>query len=182
MLTELQIKKLTRYFRVYDVDDDGRIGAADFERVLENVRMLHGLEDQSTSHRRLRNSFKRRWESLRISADVDDDGGVDLKEWLDYWARAIDAEDEYSEVVTALVSRLFELFDTDEDGQIGPDEYCNFFGVYGLSAGLARRTFSELDANGDGVISHQELMAHADEFYRGDDVDAPGNLLFGPYG
>jgi len=182
MLTELQTKKLTRYFRVYDVDDDGRIGPGDFERVLENVRMLHALAVDSTSYRRLRNSFGRRWESLRASADADDDGGVDLGEWLAYWGGAIRSDDEYAEVVTSLVSRLFELFDTDEDGRIGPDEYCNFYGVYGLRAALARQMFAELDGNGDGVISHEELMARADEFYRGDDADAPGNLLFGPYG
>lgn len=181
MLTELQTKKLTRYFRVYDVDDNGRIGPGDFERVLENVRVLHALDVDSTPYRRLRDGFTRRWESLRASADADDDGGVDLEEWLAYWGSAIRADDEYAEVVTSLVSRLFELFDTDEDGRIGPDEYCNFYGVYGLRAALARQMFAELDGNGDGVISHEELMARADEFYRGDDAEAPGNLLFGPY-
>jgi juvenile hormone diol kinase len=181
MLTDLQTKKLTRYFRVYDVDDDGRIEAADFERVLENVRMLHGLDDESSLHRRLRAGFRRRWESLRAFADANDDGSVNLDEWLEYWAGALHGDGEYADVVTSLVSRLFELFDTDEDGDIGPDEYCNFFGVYGLSASLARETFRELDGDDDGVISREELMEHVEEFYRGDNPGAPGNLLFGPY-
>jgi len=42
MLTDLQTKKLTRYFQVYDIDDDGAIEASDFERIVENVRVLHG--------------------------------------------------------------------------------------------------------------------------------------------
>jgi Ca2+-binding EF-hand superfamily protein len=181
MLTELQTKKLARYFQVYDVDDDGRIGPGDFERVLENIRILHGLDEGSADHEALRRSFIRRWEALRASADIDDDGGVDLPEWLRYWAAAISEEDEYEEVVTALVSRLFEAFDTDEDGRLGPDEYCNFFAVYGLSADLARSMFARLDVNGDGTISHDELVEHAHAFYRGDDPSAAGNLLFGPY-
>jgi Ca2+-binding EF-hand superfamily protein len=181
MLTELQTKKLTRYFRVYDVDDDGRIGAGDFERVLENVRMLHGLDERSPDQDALRRSFTRRWESLRASADTDDDGGVDISEWLRYWGAVISQDEEYEEVVTALVARLFEAFDTDEDGRLGPDEYCNFFAVYGLSADLARSMFARLDLNGDGTISHDELMGHVHAFYRGDDPGAAGNLLFGPY-
>ena len=36
MLTDLQTKKLTRYFEVYDIDDDGVIQASDFERIVEN--------------------------------------------------------------------------------------------------------------------------------------------------
>ena len=54
MLSDLQRDKLTRYFRVYDINDDGRIRADDFQRVVENVRILHGLDDGSPAHRALR--------------------------------------------------------------------------------------------------------------------------------
>jgi Ca2+-binding EF-hand superfamily protein len=36
---------VTRYFQVYDADDDGQIDAGDFERVVENVRILRGESD-----------------------------------------------------------------------------------------------------------------------------------------
>ncbi|MBT4438248.1 MAG: hypothetical protein HOD00_12070 [Gemmatimonadales bacterium] len=36
---------MTRYFQVYDADDDGQIDAGDFERVVENVRILRGEPD-----------------------------------------------------------------------------------------------------------------------------------------
>jgi len=32
MLSDIQTKKRTRYFMAYDVDDDGRVDAAHFER------------------------------------------------------------------------------------------------------------------------------------------------------
>ena len=50
MLSDLQTKKLTRYFQVYDMDDDGRIEASDFERVVENVKILRGEGDQQRQH------------------------------------------------------------------------------------------------------------------------------------
>lgn len=180
MLTDLQRTKLTRYFRVYDIDDDGRIGPADFERVVENVRILHGLGDDSPAHRQLRKAYLRRWEALRESADADRDGGVDLNEWLAYWDGVLRSDDRYEAEVTSVVRRLFEVFDTDEDGVIGPQEFADFYGVYGLAARLARRTFEALDTDGDGVMTREELLAVGHEFYRGDDPSAPGNRLFGP--
>ncbi len=84
MLSDLQTKKLTRYFEVYDVDDDGHIDAADFERMVENVRILRGESDHSKAYVDLRESYMGRWDALQASADVDDDGGVDIDEWLAY--------------------------------------------------------------------------------------------------
>jgi Ca2+-binding EF-hand superfamily protein len=182
MLSDLQIKKLTRYFQVYDLDDDGRIDAADFERVVENVRILHGESDHSAAYTDLRAAYMGRWDALRASADIDRDGGVDIDEWLVYWQEAVENDDRYAAEVTAITDRLFTVFDTDEDGLIGPDEFCDFYGVFGLQTALARSVFIEIDANHDGVISRDEMAIIAGEFYRGTSPDAPGNLLFGPFG
>lgn len=182
MLTDLQTKKLTRYFRVYDIDDDGRIARADFERIFENVRILRGEEDGSSGHRSLRDLYMGLWERLRAAADGDRDGGVDLDEWLAYWQLAL-ADDERSEAETrALTDRLFEVFDVDEDGTIGVSEFSDFYGVFGLAVSLAETVFDELDTDGDGVITRSELLDISRQFYRSDDVEAAGNVLFGPIG
>jgi Ca2+-binding EF-hand superfamily protein len=180
MLTPLQQQKLTRYFRVYDVDDDGRIARADYERVAENVRALHRAEERSARHRAIEDGFLRQWEALRASADADDDGGVDLLEWLRYWEDVLADDARYRDEISGLTERLFELFDTDGDGVLEADEFCNFYGIYGLKAALARKVFLDLDADGDGVATRQELIDMAHEFYSGDDPETPGNRLFGP--
>ena len=182
MLSDLQTRKLTRYFQVYDVDDDGIIGVADFERVVTNMRVLHGTTDRSEQAHRLRAAFMGHWEALRASADVDRDGGVDLDEWLAYWQLALEDDRRYEAEVESIVDRLFKAFDTDEDDRIGSDEFCNFFAAFGLESSLARSVFVELDADQDGVMSRAELLAIGREFYRGDDPEAPANLLFGPFG
>ena len=181
MLTDLQRKKLPRYFRVYDVDDNNRIGPGNFERVVDNVRILYGLATDRPGHEAIREGFRRRWESLRTSADADHDGSVDLAEWLEYWDFVIETDEQYEAEVTTVTARLFEMFDTDDDGVLGADEFCDFYGVYGLSSALARQVFLELDVDGDAVISYGELMDMVHQFYRGTDPDAPGNQLFGPY-
>ena len=180
MLSPLQIQKLTRYFRVYDVDDDGSIGKADFERVLENLRALHDLRDGAPRWAALRQAYLHRWEAVRTSADVDEDGGVDLGEWLDYWDALLADGDRYDAEVSGLVDRLHALFDTDESGRIDVDEFCNFYGAFGLRAEVAREVFDGLDGNGDGTVSRAELTEMAHQFYRSDDPAAPGNRLYGP--
>ncbi len=82
MLSELQEKKLTRYFQVYDIDDDGEIAAADFERVIENVRIRRGAPVGSFADHGLRYAFMAFWGALSSSADTDQSGGIDLDEWL----------------------------------------------------------------------------------------------------
>lgn len=180
MLTSLQQQKLTRYFRVYDVDDDGRIARADYERVAENVRAMHNAGARSPAHRAIEDGFIRQWEALRESADADEDGGVDLLEWLRYWDVVLADDARYLREVSGVTERLFELFDTDENGILGADEFCNFYGIYGLNAAMARRVFLDLDRDGDGEVTRQEFTEMAREFFRSNDPAAPGNRLFGP--
>lgn len=182
MLSDLQTKKLTRYFDVYDIDDDGRIGAADFERILENVRILRGEREGTPGYAALRGAYMDLWASLSTWADVDSDGGVDLEEWLAYWQIVLEDDDRSEAEVAALADRLFRVFDTDEDGEIGPDEFSDFYGVFGLGEDLARSVFMELDLDGDSVITRDELLEIAAQFYRSDDPGAAGNVLFGPFG
>lgn len=180
MLSTLQNQKLTRYFRVYDIDDDGIVGRADFERILENLRILHRAGPTDARWTGLRDAYLGRWEIVRESADADEDGGVDLQEWLDYWAELLTDDGRYEAEVSALVDRLYALFDTDESGRIEVDEFCSLYGAFGLRAELAREVFEGLDENGDGAVSRAELTEMAHQFYRSDDPSAPGNRLYGP--
>jgi Ca2+-binding EF-hand superfamily protein len=180
MLTDLQTKKLTRYFRVYDIDDDGGIEPADFERIVENVRLLHGVDGDGPDE--LREAYMALWDRLRSHADSDGDHTVDLDEWLGYWQRALEDDGRYEAEVEAITARLLAIFDLDESGAIGRSEFQDFYGVFGLAVSLADAVFDTLDLDQDGSISRDELVSLSRQFFRGDDVEEPGNVLFGPYG
>ena len=117
-----------------------------------------------------------------LLADGDDDGGVDLAEWLAHWEGTLADDERYEAEVEAITDHLFAIFDTDADEGVGPDEFCEFYGVFGLGANLARSVFVELDANNDGRISRDELREIGRQFYRSDDPGDVGNMLFGPFG
>lgn len=181
MLSDLQTKKLTRYFQVYDVDDDGRIAVIDFERIVENVQLLHGYPSGAAEIAALRDSYMGLWNRIR-GADGDGDGSVDVDEWLAYWQVTLENDARFEAEVEEITNRIFTVFDLDEDDEIGAAEFADFYGVFGLNVNLARTVFESLDANQDGVLTRTEMLQIGREFFRGDDVEAAGNVLFGPYG
>ena len=180
MLSDLQRVSLTQYFRVYDIDADGHIGPKDFARVVENVRQTRGLDDGSPEHRELRAAYRRWWEALRLSADVDHNGEVEIQEWLVYWAGVLDSKERYDAEVATIVKLLLEIFDTDGDGVLEKEELEELFGAYGLSIDLADHVFESLDADGNLELTHEELMEAGSQFYRGNNPNAPWVRLFGP--
>lgn len=179
MLSELQRASLSQYFRVYDIDDNGRIGPLDFARVVENVRYAKGLPEGSEGHRALRAAYRGWWEALRLSADVDYNGEVDLDEWLTYWEDVLASKERYDAEIETIVKLLLEIFDGDGDGVLQRDEMEELFGAYGLSAELARVVFDSLDKNDNHELSHDELIQAGSEFYRGHNPNAPWVRLFG---
>jgi Ca2+-binding EF-hand superfamily protein len=180
MLSDLQTRKLTRYFHVYDIDDDGRIEASDFARIVENVRVLHGEEDGAVDG--IHGAYRKLWDRISEAADADGDRGIDLDEWLAYWQVALEDDARYEDEVEALTERLFAVFDMDDDDSIGPAEFADFYGMFGLPVSLAETVFAELDQDQDGRVTRDELRAAGRAFFRSDDVEEAGNLLFGPYG
>lgn len=176
----LRRRKLTRYFEVHDLDGDGRIGLADFERVVENLRSRRGLAADAASVEALRSAYRSFWSSLRESADTDGDGEVDLGEWLAHWERVLGDDRRYQREVADIVRRLFALFDQDGTAAIEADEFCDFHAAHGLSPAFARTVFVDLDHDGDGAVDWEEFLEMAHAFYLGTEPDAPGNRLFGP--
>jgi juvenile hormone diol kinase len=101
---------------------------------------------------------------------------------LAYWQLALENDDRYQEEVLGLTNRLFTVFDLDHDDTIGRSEFADFYGVFGLSVELAETVFTSLDTNEDGAITRNDMLEASGEFFRSDDVDSVGNVLYGPFG
>lgn len=178
--TDLRRRKLTRYFEVHDLDGDGRIELADFDRVAENLRTRRGLPADAPAVAALRSAYRGFWSTLQAAADTDGDGGVDLEEWLAHWDRVLADDRRYQAEVAEVLHRLFALFDQDRTAAIEADEFCDFHAAHGLSPAFARSVFMDLDDDGDGAVDWTEFLEMAHAFYLGDDPGAAGNRLFGP--
>ena len=179
MLTQLQQRKMTRLFSVYDTDQNGYIEQQDYLQIAENFARLRDLRPGSEDYQKLQSKFGFVWEYIQKFGDSSRDNAVSLTEFLDYADSLL--QGNYAAVEGSTGSFLFELIDTDGDGEITLDEFRVFYTAYRIQGALAREIFDKLDLNSDSVISAEEFAQLGYDFHYSDDPDCPANWFFGPY-
>jgi Ca2+-binding EF-hand superfamily protein len=175
MLTHFQRRKLARMFDLYDANRDGYIEADDYARVGEGFATGTGLAPGSADHEKLRATYLGFWEQLR-QADADQDGKITREEFIGSYERLLAMRESIAGVSRAIL----QLTDRDGDGKITPGEFAANLQAYGVEAAAAAEAFRHLDRDGDGFIEADELLQDVEEFFYGDDPNAPGNWLVGP--
>jgi Ca2+-binding EF-hand superfamily protein len=181
MLTDLQVRKLTRRFSVSDVDHDGVLTQADFERFVRNYTAVRGWAPGSTEYLMVENNILSWWRSIMQLADPSKDGQVTLQEWLDYHDRLLAMPGGFMESIGRTLEPNIRAFDLDGDGAWNADDYRAFLQVLEIRDADPVAGFQQLDTNGDGLLANDEVMQRLGEFYTSDDPQAPGNVLIGPY-
>ncbi len=179
MLSELQRRKMTRFFNVYDVDGSGYIEERDYRRIAQNFSKLRALEPGSTAHKKLESKFNFVWEYMQKFGDPNRDYSVSLPEFLAYAESLL--EGNYAAIEGSTGSFLFELIDTDGDGSITLDEFRMFYQGYDIRDTDADHIFMKLDLDGNSVISAEEFAQLGYDFHYSDDPDCPANWFFGPF-
>lgn len=179
-LTDLQKRKLTRFFKVYDQNQDGVIERADYILLADNISKAKDFALDSPLSARLRECMLQVWSNLEIIADKNHDGSVTLEEFLDYRDELHQDEVKYNDLVTAGLT-LFDVMDDNQDGQIELPEFKLFYSFFQLDESLATEVFAQLDVKQMGYLTREQLRTYSREFNLGNDPDAIGNKLFGPY-
>ena len=86
---------------------------------------------------------------------------------------------EFSSALSSTAKFFLDLLDSDGDGVVTVDDYVLFCGAYNVGENEARIGFKMFDRDGNGQLSHQEVVEMVQEFYLSDDPQALGNLFFG---
>jgi Ca2+-binding EF-hand superfamily protein len=182
MLTDLQRKKITRIFRLYDVDGDGFVGREDYERVAHNVADHNGYAKGSPQYDGVLTSYLNAWEGTRRMSDRDNDNRISLDEHLAGYEHLLDTAGPAAFV--AVADAATALIDQDGDGKLSQHEWVNNLVAWAsgaISESVALETFRKLDTNGDGYIGRDEMRTIVREFFTSDDPNALGNWMVGPY-
>jgi Ca2+-binding EF-hand superfamily protein len=76
---------------------------------------------------------------------------------------------------------LFDCIDTNNNGTISIEEYKVYFQVIGpnISDEEMKHSFNTIDSNGDGVISRDEFLAAAEDFFYGVEETELSNVFYG---
>lgn len=179
-LSELQKRKLTRFFKVYDQDHDGVIERNDYVMLAENVARAKGYPLQSPLASRLKEALLQVWSNLEILADKNHDGVVTLEEFLNYRDKLHVDEVKYNDLVTVGLT-MFDIMDENHDGRIDQHEFELFYTFFDLEKSLADEMFKKLDTESVGYLSRAQVQDYSRQFNLGDDPEDIGNWLFGPY-
>lgn len=179
-LTPFRRRKLEKMFSVFDHDGDGAIARADFLRRVDDLARYCGWAEDSPQYQRHRNRAIEEWDSLRESADTDEDGRITRADFLRYGESFLADRDAVRAYARGDVQLIFDAMDTDADGRITVSDYRTYLEVCGVDASAADLFFGHADLDEDGHITRSE-MAHAmEEFLLSEKPDAASNLLFGP--
>lgn len=182
MLTDLQKRKLARFFSVWDADGDGTITTADPKQVAQNLAGLQGLKPGSPGHRRFYNGFMAYQNDFLKTVDVDKSGRVTLEEWLIYHEEMLQDEGRFAGTALMAIESMFALMDRNGDGKITLEEYGEWMKAFRIEEqDTTEEVFQKLDLNGNGMLSKDEVLQLTREFFYSDDPEARGNWALGPF-
>ena len=181
MLTELQIRKFTKLFTMFDSDNTGHLNLADFQKIAQKVSEFRGWKSNSSEADNLSHKFLYYWIHLKGEVDKNRDSKVSLDEWLNYYDDMLNNPKRYEVEVGSLINLIFDVFDADGDGTIDRNEWVNLLSTYNSHRIYAEKAFSQIDINKDGCLSKEEVLKLFHDFHYSDEPQALGNLLFSPY-
>ena len=180
MLTNLQKRKLTRFFNVWDADGDGVITTKDPEQVAQNLAKLQGLVPGSSEREGLYSGLLSYQNDFLKAVDVDESGRITLEEWLAYHEQMLQDEKRFEGTALMAIEVMFALMDQNGDGKISLEEYGKCMKALRIKD-LTEKALQKLDLNRNGILSKEEVLQLTREFFYSDDPDAPGNWALGPF-
>lgn len=163
-------KKLDRALKIRDVDKDGVISRSDFELTLKRFSQVEGIsQERLATYRRHVEEMCTKW------------GLTDASKSLSYdEMKRITAKIAEDQNKRELFTDLFNLLDTNQDGDISFTEWQTFYRCMGVDLAYAKASFDAVDRNGDGGISRDEFLDYHCEFLFSTENNLNSAILYGP--
>lgn len=181
MLTPFQKRKLTRYFNCLDTDANGFFEADDVARIAERLAAARGIDKGSEAYDEILAGVNMIWDNARTYSYSQDPNKVTLADWLHHEDVVLSTEESREGYMKKVTRDVFDLIDADGSGEIDIEEYAALMKAFGVEDGIPEWAFKHLDLDNSGVIERDEFVTIVEQFHMSEDLDAPGNYLFGPY-
>lgn len=181
MLSELQTKKLTNLFNLYDADGNGFLDESDYARVAQNAARSIGYQPGTAEYATLHTAYMGIWQGVRQLTNTDQDGQLTLAAFLTGYANLISQKEIFAAVIMDMARTTVEFQDRNKDGKVEKDEHTAYAMAHNISEAAALESFRRLDRDSDGYLTTTELAQNIEEFFLSNDPEAPGNWLLGSF-
>ncbi|MEM7297543.1 MAG: EF-hand domain-containing protein [Bacteroidota bacterium] len=182
IFTETHKRKVHHLFNVLDIDRNGQLQPDDFVNVGRKIIAQLELSKDSRIARVILLKSHRLF--VQLLTDLDNpEMNLTLWDWVEFFRNQIDSSN--GKILKHYIHRtsrhIFDLFDMNRDKMISREEYANMLTIYNIPQNTAEQGFEELDSNGDGFISSDEMVEGLKNFFTSGDINAKGNMFFGEW-
>lgn len=174
--------KLHDHFALYDRDDDGRVSAAEFRQAALRIADAFGHPADSTSTTMLADTYAEYWRRLCVAVGEPADATLDRDAFGRALTRLAGDVEAYTGNVLPVVAAALAAADRDGDRLLDEEEIRRLLRSLGVAPDEVAVVARRLDANGDGVVSVDELGDAFRDYFTSDEPGCVGNLIFGSRG
>lgn len=184
MLNEFQKQKMLHLYKVIDFDNNGVLQKSDLIGFAENIDIFANLLNSDDYKDSLKSDVNTIWKSIASFFGDSEIDMIDKKQWLDYMDNHFGETDdmEIDSKIKKIVNRVREIYDLNSDQKLSKKEFMTLFVSMRVEVRHALECFNEIDKNGDGFISDDELTDATKQFFSGNKQEDSGNKLFGLIG
>ena len=168
---------------MYDVCNSGSLKFADYEQIVARLATLRGFKIDSNEYQLMIEKYGFQW--IKMRGDIKEilqkqqEPIVSLEDWLAYHEIVLQNSD-HQKMIRALDELVFDTVDVDRSNNLDLLEWKIFFSIFSIPVVYADESFQQIDGDGDGLITREELFPLLEEFYYSEDENAIGNKIFGP--
>ncbi|SOD63388.1 Ca2+-binding protein, EF-hand superfamily [Streptomyces zhaozhouensis] len=167
--------RLSKRFDKWDFDRNGVLEREDFEQEAARIARSFGKSATSTEAGALRDAFLGLFDYL--SAQSGGNPTVSRDEFLRSAGDLVYTQGEaaFNRALGPVVSGLVGLADKNNDRLINGDEFAAWLTALGLDATSAKEAFQQVDTDGNGQLTEEELLAAVRQYHFGQlDVELLG--------
>lgn len=176
MTTAVKNDRLRQRFQMWDVDKNGRIDRGDYESEARRIIGAFGETPDSPRGAAVLDAYLHVHDFLAAKTGMGNRGMTE-----DQFVAVLENEmfrqgdAGFGKVLRPMIRAVIDLCDTDGDGEINRAEFRQWLRALGLDQAKADEAFRQMDADGSGTLTPDELVQAVKDYYYGD-LDIP---LFG---
>ncbi|WP_229786716.1 EF-hand domain-containing protein [Actinokineospora fastidiosa] len=165
----VQDSRLKRRFELWDSNGDGTIDKSDYETEARRILQAFGEQENNPKGRALMSAYLGMWDKLATKAKVGPQGKITMDQFLQVSEKELveGGDAGFDRNLRPTIEAIVDICDTDGDGEVNQQEFKRWMQAVGVDAMQADNAFAQLDTNGSGALSVEELVDAVRAYHQG---------------